>query len=940
MHSRPPIYFVASLGLLGLLTSCGGGGGGSSSAPAQVSSAPAPAGESFAQIVLQSVLERAIPATIDTLVFRGLNPQGSVIFGPETRAKAPRIELERVPLGVTQLHIEYFQGTIVRGRVTLPVTLRVGQSLLIESPAFSDVVYPLASISLTPPSLNLLRGQQFAFQLEGFYADQTSRDLGPLAQWSASPEGIVEVLPNGVVRALQVGECTLTAQVESFTSQCRLSVARPPLVDLQLSHQDYSLLEGQEFTLQAVGLFQDGVQEVPDSLNWSSEDPQVASVGPDGVVQAHAPGQTRILVQSGTLTAALDLSVSPDLTIQELFSQPARQDIPLGLNAGFRLFGRYRNGNTVDLTQLAEWTSSHPDIARVSGVHPNYPTNRPSYNGNLASNPPPYFPYTRNVIGGVSRGQASIRAEYQGQGVDIPVQVTDPVPLFARVLPALTQLFNTGQSDQLDSECILSDASVELNRPDVSLEQVGSSVQLSASNLATAQQPGASFFRAVVPVPNIPDIPDSGVARYVYRTPAYIDPVPDYFHYPFDLASIVVNQPLGLSFSPSALTSLKGSLLAESAAGLFWAQGNRVQFFSHLIQLPQISNVRALAAGRFSGTRGAGEVFFAGTRAPGGVDYGVILSHTPEQRILTTTPPYTQVVPAQTESRTFADTPHGLSTAVTADFDGNGRLDAALFYRPSANAQQLEFKVRLSDQDILDVERAPLASPELSQVAAGDLNGDGSVDLVGLSPSTVHVWLNDGQANFAAGPQLPLNLPLEARVSQLNLGDVDGDGHSDLCFFQSLGFGWRDYFVYYGDGTGQFPRSHRGDSGYRVQASRLADLTGDGRADLVTLQSDSIHTLIHSNNSLRRASMSVHPGSAQGFLPQQVTAISSDSSPASFLLRDQNNDGRLDLVCSLQYTSSLVPFTTGWLNSGWSAYGSFSSQLYHHYRGLVLLRNP
>lgn len=931
MHSRPPIYFVASLGWLGLLTGCGGGGGGSSSAPAQVSSAPAPAGESFAQIVLQSVLERAIPATIDTLVFRGLNPQGSVIFGPETRAKAPRIELERVPLGVTQLHIEYFQGTIVRGRVTLPVTLRVGQSLLIESPAFSDVVYPLASISLTPPSLNLLRGQQFAFQLEGFYADQTSRDLGPLAQWSASPEGIVEVLPNGVVRALQVGECTLTAQVESFTSQCRLSVARPPLVDLQLSHQDYSLLEGQEFTLQAVGLFQDGVQEVPDSLSWSSEDPQVASVGPDGVVQAHAPGQTRILGQSGTLTAALNLSVSPDLTIQELFSQPARQDIPLGLNAGFRLFGRYRNGNTVDLTQLAEWTSSHPDIAKVAGVQVDYPVVRPSYTMFLATYPPPFFPNSRNVIGGVSRGQATIRAEYQGQGVDIPVQVTDPVPLFARVLPALTQLLTPGQSVQLDTECILSDASVELNRPDTSIEQAGTSAQLSASNLAAAQQPGATLFRAVIPVPNIPD---TGVARYTYFNDGYADLGADYFRYPFDLASIVVNQPLGIAFTPSALTSLKGSLLAESAAGLFWAQGNRVQFFSHLIQLSQTSNVRALAAGRFSGTRGAGEVFFAGTRAPGGVDYGVILSHTPEQRIRTTTPPYTQVVPAQTEYRTFADTPHGLSTAVTADFDGNGRLDAALFYRPSAIAQQLEFKVRLSDQDILDVERAPLASPELSQVAAGDLNGDGSVDLVGLSPSIVQVWLNDGQAHFTAGPQLALNLPLEARVSQLNLGDIDGDGHSDLCFFQTLGFGWRDYFVYYGDGTGQFPRSHRGDSGYRVQASRLADLTGDGRADLVTLQSDSIHTLIHSNNSQRRTSMSIHPGSDQGFLPQQVTAISSDSSPASFLLRDQNNDGRLDLVCSLQYTSNFLPFGNGW------ATGSLLSQLYHHYRGLVLLRNP
>ncbi len=921
---------LAALGLLALLSGCGGGGSSAGpSGPPSGSGAPAPTqvSESFATIVLQSVLERAIPATIDSLVFRGLNAQGSVLFGPETRAKAPRIELERVPLGVTQLQIEYFQGTVVRGRTTVPVTLRVGQSLLIDSPAFSDVVYPLSSISLTPQSVNLLRGQQFALQLEGFYTDQTSRDLSPLASWSASPEGIVEILPNGVVRALQVGECTLTAQVESFTSQCRLTVARPPLVDLQLSHQDYSLLEGQQFSPGVIATFEDGVQELPEGLQWSSEDPQVASVGPDGVVFAHTPGQTRILAQSGTLTAALNLSVSPDLTIQELFTQPARQDIPLGLNAGFRLFGRYRNGNTVDLTHQAQWTSSHPDIAKVTGVYFDYPTARPNYTITLATYPPPFFPDSNNVIGGVSRGQATIRAEYEGQGVDIPVEVTDPIPLFARVLPALTQLLTPGQSVQLDTECILSDASLQINRSDCTLAQAGSSAQLSASNLATAQQPGATTFSAIIPVPNIPD---TGVARYVYRSPSSGDlGSQDYFRYPFDLASIVVNQALGIAFTPSVLTSLKGSLLAESSAGLVWAEGNRVQFFNYLIQLPQTSSVEFLAAGSFSGTRGAGEVFFAGRRATGGVDYGVILSHTPEQRI-----GFTPVVPAQTEYRAFSDTPHGLAKAVTADFDGNGRLDAALFYRPGAQAQQLEFKVRLSDQDVLDVERSPLPSPHLSQLAAGDLNGDGSVDLVGLSPSTIQVWLNDGQANFTAAPPVTLNLPLEARVSQLNLGDIDGDGHRDLCFFQTVGFGWRDYSVYYGDGTGQFPRSHQASSGYRVQASRLADLTGDGRADLVTLQSDSIHTLIHSNNGLRRASMSVHPGSAQGFLPQQVTAISNGSSPANFLLRDQNNDGRLDLVCSLQYTSTSVPFSGGWST------GYVYWQLYPHYRGLVLLRNP
>lgn len=948
MNSQPIRPMLASAVILAILSGCGGGGSSSVGvAPASSQSGPsANAGPQqtvplFGQIVIENVLERSIPATIDFLVFRGLDSSGLVVYGPEARPKAGRIVLERVPLTIRQLQIEYFQGEILRGRGQTPVTLASGQEIVLTSPAFADIVYPLTGVAVRPGALTLKRGEVRPLELEGTYGDQTTRDLARLAQWTAWPEGIVEISPEGELRALQVGQCQVTAQLDNFSSLLNVQVERPELVGLQLSLGAHTLVEGQTHRLEVIGLYEDGVQEVPPHVSWSSEEPEIASVTQAGLVEALRLGQTRILAQSGSQLASLNLSVAQDLNIQELFSDPADLQIPKGFDAEVRLFGRYRNGTEVELTSLASWSSSDSAIAKVAGVNTLYPfLQPPDYSGG-ALRPRPFFPSSDNVIGGAGQGEATVTAEYEGQSVEIPVQVSQPIPLYAKVVPALTQLLTQGQSAQLQSECVLSDASVVTDHPQVTIESLGSAVQLSGSNLATAQSPGSSLFRAVLPAPNLPNI---GPARFIYRAFPF-NPSPDYFRYPFDLAGIVVSRALQISFSSSALNHLQGSILAESAAGIFWAEADRIGlgvtgWVPIILRLPMTSSVHSLGAGNFSGTGSQSEVFFAGRRAENGVDYGVILSHTPERRVFGTSPPRVQIIPAETVYREFSDTPHGVVRAITGDFDGNGRQDAAIFYRPTENDQQLRLKVRLSDQGALDLERPEISTPSVQAVATGDVNGDGHLDLVGLNPQNVLVWLNDGQGNFSLTTQIALGLGAEDRVAQLNLGDVDGDGRLDACFFRSQGYGWRDYFLYYGDGSGDFVRSFQGSSGYRVQASRLADFTGDGKADLITLQSDSIHTLNHSDPSQRRASLSIHPGSSDGFLPQQVTPISSDSSPTSLLLRDQNGDGHPDIVASLQYPSTERPFNTN--SSGWVIPGSgyTSSFVYQHYRGLQLLRVP
>src|SRR5215510_14305431 len=123
-----------------------------------------------------------------------------------------------------------------------------------------------------------------------------------------------------------------------------------------------------------------------------------------------------------------------------------------------------------------------------------------------------------------------------------------------------------------------------------------------------------------------------------------------------------------------------------------------------------------------------------------------------------------------------------------------------------------------------------------------DVTGDGRADIVGLGRDGVWVSLNSRGDGIMQIPRLVLrgfgenagswHVDRHPRV----LADVTGDGRADI-----VGFGDAGVYVALsnGDGTFQAPRFVLEDFGYdqgwRVERHPrfLADLTGDGRADIV-----------------------------------------------------------------------------------------------------------
>jgi hypothetical protein len=190
--------------------------------------------------------------------------------------------------------------------------------------------------------------------------------------------------------------------------------------------------------------------------------------------------------------------------------------------------------------------------------------------------------------------------------------------------------------------------------------------------------------------------------------------------------------------------------------------------------------------------------------------------------------------PITTPLDTGAD---GGATLLLTDVDNDGHLDAVVALAPAGRVvvllghgdgsftQGREFAFTASSY---------LFPPTL---AAGDLDGDGAVDLVGIAPGDIGaalvVLMGKGDGTFGARATYDTGV----QPSAVQVTDLTDDGRPDVLVTDGA------LLLFRNKGDGRLDEAttvHAGGTTGYPYATRIADLNGDGRPDLIVSQGNGV----------------------------------------------------------------------------------------------------
>jgi hypothetical protein len=222
---------------------------------------------------------------------------------------------------------------------------------------------------------------------------------------------------------------------------------------------------------------------------------------------------------------------------------------------------------------------------------------------------------------------------------------------------------------------------------------------------------------------------------------------------------------------------------------------------------------------------------------------------------------------------------HPVSVMI-ADTDKDGKRDLIV-----ANGGSGDLSVYLGDGKggFTQAKGSPFsAGPNPSDIALGDFNGDGNLDvaIANHGVKLVTVLLGDGKGGFSFAPGSPFSVPSRPHPHGIAVADFNRDKKLDLAVDS---WGENKVLVMFGNGDGTFQTTGVKFEVGKMPYERLrtADLNQDGNGDIIT-------------SNFEESSVSVLLGNGKGQFSRKDFPVPAD--PFGLATGDFNGDRHLDIA--------------------------------------------